>query len=109
MVPVGATNRCQCPGYIRKHLAVSTKSITSSPDAPAPPRRRRPTPLLHLAVAAATDAVRLLDVALAAATDAVRLLNVVAAAADALCPDDGVDPRAPAGPDAPPTVPRRPL
>ena len=66
-------------------------------------------PLLHLAVAGATDAVRLLDVAVAAATDAIRLLNVVAAATDALCPDDGVDPRAPTGPDAPPTMPRRPL
>ena len=70
-------------------------SSPSPPDAPAPPCRRR-----------ATDAVRLLDVAVAAATDTIRLLNV---AADALCPDDGVDPRAPAGPDTPPTVPRRPL
>ena len=102
-------NRDQCPGYIRKQLAVSTKSITSSPDAPAPPRRRRLTPLLHLAVAAATDAIRLLDLTVTTAIDAVRLLNVAAAAGDALCPDDGVDPRAPAGPDAPPTVPRRPL
>ena len=43
-------------------------------------RCRRPTPLLHLAIAAATDAVRLLAFVVAAATDAIRQLAFSVAA-----------------------------
>ena len=94
LVPVGGTNRhwsrfvaptvtnapfspglCHEPGLkallYKQHLAVSPKSI------PFFSARR---PLLHLVVAAAFDAVRLVHLTVVAASDAARLLNFAVAA-----------------------------